>query len=160
MAVDTSVQGHGVGAWLLRDAMLRSLSAAESVGIRVLLVHAIDTHTRAFYQRHGFKPSPTDQLNLQILIRDIGAAVEANQRVSALNRLLHDVSLHDVQARATGHAHSRCAAADRGAGRRDRRGGIRLSTAARPSPAHHDRGSHPKVLTGGFQAGYPALAAR
>ena len=76
LAVDTTVQGRGIGAWLLRDAMLRTLSAAESVGIRVLLVHAIDEGARGFYERHGFEPSPTDPLNLQMLIKDIRAAVD------------------------------------------------------------------------------------
>jgi GNAT superfamily N-acetyltransferase len=76
LAVDTTVQGRGIGAWLLRDAMLRSLSAAESVGIRVLLVHATDDVARAFYEHHGFEMSPTDPLNLQMLIKDIRAAVE------------------------------------------------------------------------------------
>lgn len=79
LAVDVSVQGRGVGGWLLRDAMLRGLSAAESVGIRVLLVHAMNDDARAFYVRHGFEPSPTDPLNLQMLIKDIRAALhEAN----------------------------------------------------------------------------------
>jgi GNAT superfamily N-acetyltransferase len=68
LAVDASVQGHGIGAWLLRDAMLRALSAAEAVGIRILLVHAIDARARTFYERHGFEPSPSDPLNLQMLI--------------------------------------------------------------------------------------------
>lgn len=76
LAVDTTVQGSGVGAWLLRDAMLRTLNAADSVGIRVLLVHAIDDKARAFYERHGFEPSPTDALNLQMLVKDIRAAVD------------------------------------------------------------------------------------
>lgn len=77
LAVDTTVQGRGLGAWLLRDAMLRTLSAAESMGIRVLLVHAIDTQARSFYEHHGFEASPTDPLNLQILTKDIRAAVSA-----------------------------------------------------------------------------------
>jgi GNAT superfamily N-acetyltransferase len=76
LAVDSSIQGRGVGAWLLRDAMLRSLSAAESVGMRLLLVHAIDNAATAFYEHHGFEPSPTDPLNLQMLVKDIRAAVE------------------------------------------------------------------------------------
>jgi GNAT superfamily N-acetyltransferase len=76
LAADMTVQGRGIGAWLLRDAMLRTLSAAESVGIRVLLVHAIDDDARGFYERHGFEPSPTDPLNLQMLIKDIRAAVD------------------------------------------------------------------------------------
>jgi GNAT superfamily N-acetyltransferase len=75
LAVDRTVQGHGLGAWLLRDAMLRTLSAAAEVGIRVMLVHAIDDEAAAFYQRFGFEPSSTDPLNLQMLIKDIRAAV-------------------------------------------------------------------------------------
>lgn len=76
LAVDESVQGHGLGAWLLRDAMLRTLSAAEEVGIRVMLVHAIDHGAATFYARFGFEPSPTDPLNLQMLMKDIRAGVE------------------------------------------------------------------------------------
>jgi GNAT superfamily N-acetyltransferase len=76
LAVDRSVQGHGIGAWLLRDAMLRTMAAAESVGIRVLLVHAINDEARGFYERHGFEASPTDPRNLQILMKDIRASAE------------------------------------------------------------------------------------
>jgi GNAT superfamily N-acetyltransferase len=76
LAVDSSAQGRGLGAWLLRDAMLRTLSAADEVGIRVLLVHAIDERAAAFYERHGFEASATDALNLQMLVKDIRLAVE------------------------------------------------------------------------------------
>src|SRR5690349_17453634 len=48
LAVDQSVQGRGLGAWLLRDAMLRTLSAADALAIRVLLVHAIDDQAKSF----------------------------------------------------------------------------------------------------------------
>jgi GNAT superfamily N-acetyltransferase len=80
LAVDRTVQGHGLAAWLLRDAMLRTLSAADAVGIRVLLVHAIDDGARAFYERHGFEASPTDPLNLQMLVKDLRASVRAAER--------------------------------------------------------------------------------
>jgi len=80
LAVDRTVQGNGLGAWLLRDAMLRTLSAAEEVGVRVMLVHAIDDAAAEFYARFGFEPSPIDALNLQMLIKDVRAAVN---RVSA-----------------------------------------------------------------------------
>ncbi len=69
LAVEREVHGRGIGAWLLRDAMLRAVAAADEMGIRVLLVHAIDDNARAFYLRHGFERSPTDELNLQILLR-------------------------------------------------------------------------------------------
>lgn len=75
LAVDRTVHSRGLGAWLLRDAMLRALSAADEIGVRVLLVHAIDDNARAFYLRHGFEPSLTDELNLQMLLKDVRAAV-------------------------------------------------------------------------------------
>ena len=76
LAVDVSVQGRGIGAWLLQDAMRRALSASEAVGIRVLLVHALDDNARSFYERFGFEPSPTDPLNLQMLFKDIRKSLE------------------------------------------------------------------------------------
>jgi GNAT superfamily N-acetyltransferase len=75
LAVDRTVQGHGLGVWLLRDAMLRTVSAAEELGIRVMLVHAVGERAAAFYERFGFERSPSDRLNLQMLVKDIRAAV-------------------------------------------------------------------------------------
>lgn len=77
LAVDGSVSRRALGAGLLRDAMLRTLAASEAIGVRALLVHAIDEEARAFYLRHGLKPSPSDRLHLMILIKDIAAAVGA-----------------------------------------------------------------------------------
>lgn len=77
LAVDRSVTGRGVGAWLLRDAMLRTVAASKTIGVRALLVHAIDPEARAFYIRHGLEPSPTDPLHLMTLIKDIVAAINA-----------------------------------------------------------------------------------
>ena len=71
LAVDASVQSRGLGSFLLRDALLRAASAAERIGIRVVLVHALDARARAFYERWGFEPSPSDPLTLQLLISDI-----------------------------------------------------------------------------------------
>jgi GNAT superfamily N-acetyltransferase len=71
LAVDAAVQGRGLGGFLLRDAMVRALSAAEEIGARVLLVHALHEQARAFYERWGFEPSPSDPLNLQLLFKDI-----------------------------------------------------------------------------------------
>jgi GNAT superfamily N-acetyltransferase len=77
LAVDRSVQGRGLGAWLLADAMRRSSAAAERVGIRALAVHAIDERARRFYEHHGLSPSPSDPQHLMILIKDIRAALDA-----------------------------------------------------------------------------------
>ena len=37
LAVDSAAQGRGLGAWLLRDAMLRAVAVSEKVGIRAML---------------------------------------------------------------------------------------------------------------------------
>lgn len=76
LAVDLSVQGHGIGALLLRDAMLRAVSVSEELGVRLLLTHALSDSARAFYTRFGFEESPTDPMCLQIIIKDIKASVE------------------------------------------------------------------------------------
>jgi GNAT superfamily N-acetyltransferase len=75
LAVDRSVASRGLGSWLLRDAMLRTLTASEAIGVRALLVHAIDEGARGFL-RHGLEPSPTDSMQLMILIKDIARAFE------------------------------------------------------------------------------------
>ena len=77
LAVDLSVTGRGLGSWLLRDAMTRTLAAAETIGVRAMLVHAIDQDTAAFYLRHGLEASPTDPRHLMILIKDIAASLNA-----------------------------------------------------------------------------------
>ena len=76
LAVDLTVQRPGIGALLLRDAMLRALSASDRIGARLLLVHALHDEARRFYLRWGFEPSPTDPLNLQLLFKDIRASLE------------------------------------------------------------------------------------
>lgn len=71
LAVDITVQGRGIGAFLLQDAMVRSVAAAEQVGIRLLLAHAVDDRARSFFLHHGFEPSQTDPLNMQLVVKDI-----------------------------------------------------------------------------------------
>ena len=77
LAVDRSVQGRGIGAFLLRDAMARAIAVSEEAGVRLMLVHAIDDTARAFYVRFGFEASPTDPLNLQMLIKDMRVSLTA-----------------------------------------------------------------------------------
>lgn len=76
LAVDESVQRNGVAATLLADAMQRTLLVAEETGIRLLLVHAVNEEARSFYLHFGFEGSPSDPMNLQLLIKDIRATIE------------------------------------------------------------------------------------
>lgn len=77
LAVDVTAAGRGVGAWLLRDAMRRVVGAAQELGVRVTLVHAINDEARGFYEHFGFESSPTDDLNLQLLVKDMAASLRA-----------------------------------------------------------------------------------
>jgi predicted N-acetyltransferase YhbS len=68
LAVDSGWQGKGLGAALLRDAVLRVVGAAGSIGVRALLVHAISDEAKSFYERFGFRASATDPMTLMITI--------------------------------------------------------------------------------------------
>jgi hypothetical protein len=57
--------------------MRRTLLVAEETGIRLLLVHAVDGDAKSFYLYYGFEASPSDPMNLQLLIKDIRATMEA-----------------------------------------------------------------------------------
>jgi GNAT superfamily N-acetyltransferase len=71
LAVDRRWQGQGVGKALLRDAMQRTLQAAEIAGIRAFAVHAKDEEARTFYQKFDFISSPTDPMHLFVLLKDV-----------------------------------------------------------------------------------------
>lgn len=51
--------------------MVRAVSVSEQLGIRLMLVHAINEQARSFYIHHGFEVSPSDPFNLQVLMKDI-----------------------------------------------------------------------------------------
>jgi GNAT superfamily N-acetyltransferase len=78
LAVDQRHQGAGIGRSLLQDAILRSAQAAETIGARILLVHAKHDSAKAWYLQYGFEPSPTDPLHLQLLIKDIRRFLKRN----------------------------------------------------------------------------------
>jgi len=76
LAIATSCQGKGLGSGLLKDAMLRTLQAAEIAGIRAFVAHAKDDAAKAFYERFDFVPSPSDPYHLFRLMKDVRAALK------------------------------------------------------------------------------------
>jgi GNAT superfamily N-acetyltransferase len=70
LAVERRWQGQGVGTALLKDAMLRTLQAADIAGIRAFAVHAKDEEARRFYLKFDFAPSPSDPMHLFVLLTD------------------------------------------------------------------------------------------
>jgi predicted N-acetyltransferase YhbS len=77
LAIDRAWQKKGLGADLLRDAVLRTLTAAELIGVRAILVHAISEEAKTFYEKHGFRASPVEPMTLMITIDEAQKALMA-----------------------------------------------------------------------------------
>ncbi|MBI1980339.1 MAG: GNAT family N-acetyltransferase [Methylocystis sp.] len=75
LAIDRSRQKQGLGRALIRDATQRVLQAAEAIGIRGVVVHAISPDAAAFYLALGFEPSPFEDLTLMATLSDLRAAL-------------------------------------------------------------------------------------
>ncbi|MHB8246614.1 MAG: GNAT family N-acetyltransferase [Acidimicrobiales bacterium] len=71
MAVDSSYQGCGFGAGLLKHFMLKAIQVSTSVGVRLVLVHAKDECAKEFYERYGFVESRIDPLSMMLLLGDL-----------------------------------------------------------------------------------------
>ena len=71
LAVDRRYAGKRIGIALVHDALLRTLRIAEEVGIRALLVHAINERAAKFYVRLGFIQSPFDPLVLFLGLKEL-----------------------------------------------------------------------------------------
>jgi len=70
LAIDRAWQARGLGSDLLRDAVLRTLAAGASIGVRAMLVHTISNEAKAFYEKRGFRPSPVDPMALMVTLND------------------------------------------------------------------------------------------
>lgn len=75
LAVQANFQGRGLGSALFRDAVMRVLNAAEAIGIRGLLVHALSEDAKSFYLRQGLEASPLDPMTLMATLGDLRDAL-------------------------------------------------------------------------------------
>lgn len=75
LAVDQSWQGRGMGRALFRDGAYRVAHAADTIGIRGIVVHAISEEARKFYLALGFDPCPRQPMTLLITLSDLRAAL-------------------------------------------------------------------------------------
>jgi len=74
LAVDQDFQGKGLGRALVRDAGYRVVQAADVIGIRGLIVHALSAEARAFYEAVGFASSPLNPMTMMITLSDLKAS--------------------------------------------------------------------------------------
>jgi predicted N-acetyltransferase YhbS len=76
LAVDRVWRGQGIGRALFRDAALRVTNAADAIGIRGMVVHAISGEAKSFYLAPGFDPSPREPMTLMVTLQDIRAVLD------------------------------------------------------------------------------------
>jgi GNAT superfamily N-acetyltransferase len=75
LAVDRAWQGRSLGRGLFQDAARRVVQAADTIGIRGILVHAISEQARNFYLALGFDECPGQPMMLVVTLADLGAAL-------------------------------------------------------------------------------------
>lgn len=75
IAVDHAMQGKGLGRALVRNAGQRVIQAADTIGIRGIIVHALSKEAKAFYEKLGFEPSPLDLMMLMVTLADLKASL-------------------------------------------------------------------------------------
>jgi GNAT superfamily N-acetyltransferase len=74
LAVDRDRHGHGIGAALLNDALIRVAHASGEVGVRAVVVHAADENAVGFYERFGFSALNTAPRTLMVTLAALRAA--------------------------------------------------------------------------------------
>lgn len=72
LAVDNKAKGMKLGAALLQDALHRSVLVSQNTGVRAMLVHALNSQARQFYEHYGFKASPINPLTLMLRLNPSG----------------------------------------------------------------------------------------
>jgi GNAT superfamily N-acetyltransferase len=77
LAVHRNWHGKGIGAGLLKDAILRTVQAADIAGIRALIVHAKDDTARSFYSHFSFADGFSDPMHLYVLVKELRRFAES-----------------------------------------------------------------------------------
>jgi len=74
LAIAQDYQGRGLGRALFQDAASRVLNAADAIGVRGLLVHALSDAAKTFYLGLGLDVSPLDPMTLMVTVADLRSA--------------------------------------------------------------------------------------
>jgi hypothetical protein len=79
LGVDIDHERVGLAAGMLQDIFARLTELSDDIGCRGLLVHAESADARNFYTHlvPEFEPSPTDELHLVLLLKDIRRTLQA-----------------------------------------------------------------------------------
>ncbi len=80
LAVATKRQRQGLGGLMLADAMRRTLSISENIGIIGFFVDAKNQNARDYYKQYGFIPLPSYPLSLFLPLATLAEAVAVLSR--------------------------------------------------------------------------------
>jgi GNAT superfamily N-acetyltransferase len=76
LAVDERFKGHGLGASLLQDAVLKGIEASRILGARALVVDALNEDAERFYRKFGFElMPPAAKRAMFLLVSDAEATI-------------------------------------------------------------------------------------
>jgi predicted N-acetyltransferase YhbS len=75
LAVDIRFSGQGLGRELLRDALLRTLSAADIAGLRAVVVDAKNESAKRFYEKFHFEPFIENPLRMSLILKDVRKSI-------------------------------------------------------------------------------------
>ncbi len=79
LALDRSMNGRGMGGFLLCDALTRSFDLTENLGIHAVVVDALDSEAKAFYERFGFLVLTDTEMRLFLPLSTIRSAAKPKQ---------------------------------------------------------------------------------
>lgn len=77
LAVDKQFSGKGLGTELLRDALLRTLAAADIAGLRAIIVDAKNNEAKRFYEKFGFEAFLDNPSRLSLILKDVRAILKS-----------------------------------------------------------------------------------
>lgn len=72
LAIDNRHKGRGLGAALLRDAILRSIALAQNIGVVAIVAQALNQSAKEFYMQYGFLESPLSPLTVILPLQNLG----------------------------------------------------------------------------------------
>jgi predicted N-acetyltransferase YhbS len=75
LARDLAYRGAGLGGDLLRDALKKILAASQTIGVRAVIVHVLESDAIPFYADHGFKPFPRQERTFYLSVDEIAASL-------------------------------------------------------------------------------------
>lgn len=96
LAIDNEHSGQGLGGALLAEALQRTLRLSAEIGVRGMIVHAIDDQAAAFYRHFGFVDLPGSDRTLLMTVETMSAAVSimVSPRMTVLSASFRSETVH------------------------------------------------------------------